>query len=211
MLSAIRKKVLRSSIFISGAAQIYEPKTEKAALSFIHKLSFGIASKGYKIVSGVGYGIGSAVINGASEYIFSTNYRHLDDGLVLHPFPQVVTGTKSKEERNLEYRDEIISHAGLALFVFGNKLNEKGEVVPSDGMFKEFEIAVRNGVVPIPVGATGYASQTLWEEVVKEPLKYYPNNADLLDAIKQVGNTSLSEDELTTQILIAISILQNQF
>jgi len=43
--------------------------------------------KGYKIVSGVGYGIGSAVINGATEYVFSTKYRHLDDALVLRPFP----------------------------------------------------------------------------------------------------------------------------
>jgi hypothetical protein len=158
VLKAIQKKVLRSSIFISGAANCYTPLTEKIALSFVHKLSYQIASRGYKIVSGIGYGIGGAVINGATEYVFSTKYRHLDDALVLRPFPQVVTGAKSKEERNLEYRKEMLKHAGLALFIFGNKDDGKGGWVPSSGMIEEFDIAIQQGITPIPVGATGYVS-----------------------------------------------------
>jgi hypothetical protein len=211
VLLAIQKKVLRSNIFISGAAKIYDPKTEKDALSFVHRLSYNISSKGYKIVSGVGYGIGGAVINGATEYVFSTRYRHLDNALVLRPFPQVVTGTKSKEERNLEYRNEIMKHAGLALFIFGNKDDEKGGWKLSDGMIEEFEIAIKQGVVPIPVGATGYASEELWNQVMTKPESYYPNNIDLFDAIKQIGNKSLTDDELIAQILKALSILQNTF
>ncbi len=211
VLSAIQKKVLRSNIFISGAAKVYDPRTERDALSFVHKLSYKISSKGYKIVSGVGYGIGSAVINGATEYVFSTKHRHLDDALVLRPFPQVVTGTKSKEERNLEYRNEMMRHADLALFIFGNKDDEKGYWKISNGMIEEFEIATQQGVIPIPVGATGYASEELWEKVLASPVLFYPNNSDLLNAIKQIGNKSLTDDELIDQILKAISILQNHF
>jgi hypothetical protein len=211
VLSAIQKKVLRSNIFISGAAKVYDPKTEGDALSFIHKLSYMISSKGYKIVSGVGYGIGSAVINGATEYVFSTKYRHLDDALVLRPFPQVVTGTKSKKERNSEYRNEMMKHAGLALFVFGNKDDGKGGWKLSNGMIEEFDVAIKQGVIPIPVGATGYASEELWNKVVASPADYYPNNSDLIAAIKQIGDKSLTDDELIKQILIVISILQNHF
>lgn len=211
VLSAIQKKVLRSNIFISGAAKVYDPKTERDALSFIHKLSYMISSKGYKIVSGVGYGIGSAVINGATEYVFSTKYRHLDDALVLRPFPQVVTGTKSKAKRNLEYRNEMMKHAGLALFVFGNKDDGKGGWKLSNGMIDEFEVATKQGVIPIPVGATGYTSEELWNKVMASPAHYYPNNSDLIAAIKQIGDKSLTDDELIKQILIVISILQNHF
>jgi hypothetical protein len=211
VLSAIQKKVLRSNIFISGAAKVYDPRTEKDALSFVHKLSYRISSKGFKIVSGVGHGIGSAVINGATEYVFSTKYRHLDDALVLRPFPQVVTGTKRKDGINLEYRNEMIKHAGLALFIFGNKDDEKGGWKITNGMIEEFELAIKQGVIPLPVGATGYASKELWNKVQLEPTLYYPNNSDLLDAIKQIGNELLNDDELINQILKAISILQNHF
>lgn len=211
VLSAIQKKVLRSNIFISGAAKEYSPKTEKEALSFVHKLSYRISAKGYKIVSGVGYGIGSAVINGATEYVFSTKYRHLDDALVLRPFPQVVTGTKSKEERNLEYRNEMMKHAGLALFIFGNKDDEKGSWKISNGMIEEFEVALKQGVIPIPIGATGYASEELWNKVMASPLLYYPSNSELIEAITEIGNKSLNDDDLIVQILKAIGILQNNF
>lgn len=210
VLSAIQKKVLRSNIFISGAAKVYEPRTEREALSFVHKLSYNISAKGYKIVSGVGYGIGSAVINGATEYVFSTKYRHLDNALVLRPFPQVVTGTKSKEERNLEYRQEMMKHAGLALFIFGNKDDEKGGWIISNGMIEEFEVAIAQGVIPIPVGATGYASEELWNRVMASP-SLYPKNADLMNALKQIGDASLNDDDLINQILKAISILQSNF
>jgi len=210
VLSAIQKKVLRSNIFISGAAKIYDPRSEREALSFVHKLSYSISAKGYKIVSGVGYGIGSAVINGATEYVFSTKYRHLDDALVLRPFPQVVTGTKSKEERNLEYRQEMMKHAGLALFIFGNKDDEKGGVKFSNGMIEEFEVAIAQGVIPIPVGATGYASEELWNRVMASP-SLYPKNPDLMDSLKKIGDPSLTDDDLINQILKAISILQSNF
>jgi len=211
VLSAIQKKVLRSSVFISGAAKVYDPRTEKDALSFVHKLSYRISSKGYKIVSGVGYGIGSAVINGATESVFSTKYRHLDDALVLRPFPQVVTGTKSKKERNLEYRKEMIKHAGLALFIFGNKDDKTGGWKISNGMIEEFDVATKQGVIPIPVGATGYASEELWNKVMATPELYYPNDLNLLNAMKQIGDKSLADDELINQILKVISILQNNF
>lgn len=211
VLIAIQKKVLRSNIFISGAAKIYDPRSEKEALSFVHKLSYRISSKAFKIVSGVGYGIGSAVINGATEFVFSTKYRHLDDALILRPFPQVVTGTKSKEQRNLEYRNEMMKHAGIALFIFGNKDDGKGSWQISNGMVEEFEVAIQQGVIPLPVGATGYASEELWNKVLSAPTDYYPANNDLLDAIKLIGDKSLTDDELINQILKAIGILQNHF
>lgn len=209
VLSAIQKKVTRSTIFISGAAKTYEPWAEKEALLFIHNLAYRISSEGYKILSGVGYGIGSAVINGAMEYIFSTNYRHLEDALILRPFPQVNSGPADKEERILRYRNEMLGNAGIALFIFGNKDDKAGGWKLSDGMMAEFELAIKNGVVPVPVGATGFASEALWNKVMANTELYYPVNSELLSAIKELGNKSNTDDELIGNILKAISLLQN--
>jgi hypothetical protein len=211
VLSTIQKRVLRSNIFISGAAKEYKPKTQEEVLAFVHQLSYKIASKGFKIICGNGYGIGGAVINGATEFVFSTKYRHLDDTIIIRSFPQVITGSKSKEDRNLEFRNEMLKNAGLALFIYGNKDDEKGGWKLSNGMMTEFEIAIRNGVIPIPVGATGYAAEELWKKVMDEPTLYYPDNSDLLDIIKELGDKSLSEENLIDRIIKAISILQNLF
>ena len=212
VLSAIQKKVLRSNIFISGAAKVYDPKTESEAFSFVYKLSYAISKEKYKIVSGVGHGIGRIVISGALEFVFTTKYRHLDNALVLRPFPLAFTGKQSKADRNLEYRTEMMKHAGIALFIFGNKDDGKGSWKLSNGMIEEFDVAVTQKVIPIPVGATGFASEELWNKVMASPLLYnYPNNPDLLDALKQIGDKSKTDDELINQILKAISILQNNF
>jgi hypothetical protein len=211
VLSAIQKQVLRSNVFISGAAIVYEPKKEEEVLSFVHKLSYRISAEGYKIVSGVGLGIGRVVISGALDFLFTTKYRHLDDALVLRPFPMLVKGKKSKGDRNLEYRTEMMKHAGIALFIFGNKDDGKGGWKISNGMIEEFEVAISQGVIPIPVGATGFASEELWNKVMANPSLYYPNNPELLDAIKQIGDKTKTDDELITQILKSISILQNNF
>ncbi len=210
VLSAIQKKVLRSNIFISGAAKIYDPRTEQQASSFIHKLSYTLSSKGYKIVSGVGHGIGRIVITGALDYVFSTKYRHLDEAHVLRPFP-LNLGTQYKPDTNLEYRKEMIKHAGIAIFIFGNRSDGKGGWTLSSGVFEEFDVAINQGVIPLPVGATGYASEELWNKVLSRPKEYYPDNNDLLDAIKQIGDKSLTDDEIINQILKAISILQTNF
>ena len=104
-----------------------------------------------------------------------------------------------------------MNHAGLALFIFGNKEDETGRCVTSNGMIEEFEVAIAQGVIPIPVGATGYASEELWNKVQGNPGLYYPINPELSDAIKQIGDKSLTDDELINQIIRAVSILQNHF
>jgi hypothetical protein len=211
VLSSIKRKVLLSNIFISGAAKIYDPMLEEDATSFVYKLSNKIASEGYKIVTGVGSGIGRIVITGTIDHVFSTNYRHLDDALILRPFPMKIASKNQVENRNLEYRHEIMKHAGLAIFIFGNRDDKNGGWKISRGVIEEFEVAIENGVIPIPVGATGYASEQIWNRVMANPLQYYPDNRDLLQAITKLGDKSLTGDQLIDQILKTIAIVQEIF
>lgn len=207
ILLEIERRLKRRNVFISGAAYDYTPFTEETAKDLIHSLSYKIAEKEYKIISGFGLGIGSIVINGALDFKLNSNYRNLDDLLILRPFPQTQSGTKSISEVWTEYRNEIISKAGVAVFVFGNKkVNE--EVINSNGMEEEFEICLKHNVIPIPIGATGYVSKSLWVKVANELQTYYPDNAELHNAIKELGNDSSTNNELINNTIKAINILQ---
>ena len=94
--------------------------------------------------------MGGQVITGALEELYQHQSKRLHDQLILRPFPQGPDGQKQWEY----YRQEMIAHAGVAVFVFGNKL-EAGQVVPANGVRREFEIARDRGLLLIPIGATG--------------------------------------------------------
>ena len=209
ILLEIEKKLKRRNVFISGAAHDYTPFTEETAKELIHSLSYKIAEKGYKIISGFGLGIGSTVINGALDFKLNSNYRNLDDLLILRPFPQIQSGTKSIAEVWTEYRNDMISKAGIAVFVFGNKLSD-GKIINSNGMEEEFEICLKYNVIPIPIGATGYVSKSLWEKVTANLQTYYPDNTELHNAIKELGKENLTKEEIINNTIKAINILQKQ-
>ena len=162
MLQLIEQKYRRKSIFISGAAHEYNPWGDQASQHFVHSLSKKLIKTGYRIVSGFGLGIGSAVISGALEQIYMNPRVNKIDQLILRPFPQEVFGSTNREEVWRRYRTDMTSYAGIAIFLFGNKLQDD-LVVKSNGMRQEFEIAKEQGLVLLPVGATGYISEDFWE------------------------------------------------
>lgn len=207
ILLGIEKRLKRRNIFISGAAYDYTPFTEETAKHLIHSLSYKIAEKGYKIISGFGLGIGSIVINGALDFKLNSNYRNLDDLLILRPFPQTQSGTKNISEVWTNYRNEMISKAGIAVFVFGNKKVNEG-VINSNGMEEEFEICLKHNVIPIPIGATGYVSKSLWNKVISDLQTYYPDNTELHNTIKELGKDNPTKDEIINNTIKAINILQ---
>lgn len=208
ILKEIERRLKRSNIFISGAAHSYSPFSEEQAKELIHNLSYKLAEEEYKIISGYGLGIGSIVINGALEYKYQSNYRNLDDLLILRPFPQIQSGDKSISKRWTDYRNEIISQAGVAIFMFGNKENENGEIASSNGMKEEFEICLKHNVIPIPIGCTGSMSEELWDDVIKNHTELYFNDQSLIDEIRTLGQSDISNDQIISTVISIIDKLQ---
>lgn len=65
------------------------------------------------------------------------------------------------------YRQDMISYSGISIFLLGNK--KEGETtVLSNGMRSEYEISKKQGNFLIPIGRTGYISEVLWNELLKE-------------------------------------------
>lgn len=165
-LSKLEWAYRRKTIFISGAAHEYGRWNASEAENFIFSLAKEITSLGFRIVSGFGVGVGSSVITGVLEHVYMSGQRLDSDQLILRPFPQKEAGVREIEHVWHDYRHDMISRCGIAIFLFGNKLSD-GVLVDSDGLFKEFAIAKSRGVLLLPVGATGYATQKIYAELLE--------------------------------------------
>ena len=211
ILEKVAARYRRSSVFISGAAEEYgaEWPREKAE-AFLHRLSHDLASKKNRIITGFGVGVGSAVINGALAYLNDAGKTISDEEIVMRPFPQVATGTSGLATQWTAYRKAMIEHAGIALFVFGNKRGSDGEIILSNGMRQEFELCIEAGVYPVPLGATGFMANDLWQEVMKDLNVHFPNaTASFRSEFGQLGDPKKTPDELGTVLLRIIEQLQS--
>ncbi|MBZ0179425.1 MAG: SIR2 family protein [Melioribacteraceae bacterium] len=194
ILREIELRFKKKTIFISGSAVVYEPFTRDESAGFIHNLSKLIIENGYRIVNGFGWGVGSSVINGALEAIYSNPTRYNENQLILKPFPQFESGDKKLPELWDEYRNKMISQCGISLFVFGNKEFDSN-IVLADGVMREFEISKSKGNICIPIGVTNYASKKIFEIIAKEPEKYYEEPEQILPILAKIADekTSLVE------------------
>lgn len=211
ILHAIEIRYRRNSVIVSGSAEQYGEFGEERAKKFIHNLSFALAKSDYKVVTGFGLGIGSAVINGTLDYIYSTEsrYRNINDFLILRPFPQFPTGNRNLKDLWTDYRREFIPLAGAAVFVFGNKCNAEGKIITANGVQEEFEIAKIHGLKIIPVGCTGFVAESIWKKVTDNISDYYQNeSAQAL--IKELGNKSLDDSKIIKIILDILKIINEK-
>lgn len=172
ILKEVELAFKKRTIFISGAAYDFLPYTKEEVEKFVFDLSKEIIQLGFRIVTGFGLGIGSSVIAGAIEELLSNGKRITEDELILRPFPQTTSGEKDLGELWSSYRKDMISFAGIALFLFGNKFDQNtNKVIDSTGMIEEFEIARANNCVLLPVGATGSIAKKLADKVSNENLQ----------------------------------------
>lgn len=207
VLKAIEWKFKSRNVFVSGAAHEYGIFSEPLALDFVHKLGDGLVANDYRIVTGLGLGIGSTLLDGALQQIYRVQRRVLRDQIVIRPFPQGVTA----EQIWPAYRSDMLDFAGVAIFMFGNKLNqEKTQAVISDGVIKEFEIAVDKGIQVLPLGFTGYAAKQLYDRVAANFDTFYPKaTSRFRQCFSDLGNNARPSDEQRKTIFDALVELAN--
>ncbi len=210
ILLFIKSKVLSKNIFISGAAEKYDPMNSDDANKFVFEIAKRLAARGNKIVSGFGWGVGSSVINGVLSHVYSTTGRLLDNHIVLRPFPQNISDTDERKQKWALYRKDMISQAGIAIFLFGNK-KEGDNIVLSDGMREEFLIAKENKLIIIPILATDYMAKKIWSEIEQNLDEYYPSE-ELKSSIiimNQLANNQI--DALLNSVIDVVDKSQKLF
>lgn len=206
ILRQVQILVSRRSIFISGSAATYMPMNPSDAESFIFQLANKLSANENQIITGFGLGVGSSVINGVLTHIYSKPGRRVDGKLLSLPFPQNI---KNKDERQAcwtQYRNDMISHAGIAIFIFGNK-EVDGNIQGADGMEEEFNIAHKKGLMLLPISQTGYTAKKLWETIKSNLNEYYPTE-EIRDAVCSLQTYPSCDQELITRIIRIISLLQ---
>lgn len=206
ILAELSARYKRKTVFISGAAHEYGKIAQADAEQFVFDISSELVRDNYRVVTGFGLGIGSSVVNGALHQVYKVQQRRLKDELVLRPFPQ---GPTAKAVWT-DYRNDMLDMAGVAIFMFGNKL-VKGQADPqrSDGIEEEFNIASAKGVKVLPLGFTGYVARELYDRVAADFGKYYPKaTQQFSDDFKLLGDATRGlQDQLRTT-LSALRFLQ---
>lgn len=201
ILKEIESRFRKKTIFISGSAEEYGDWEKQDALSFVHTLSASLVKAGYRVVNGFGWGIGSAVINGALDAIYSKPDKYSEEQLIMRPFPQHPSNGKELAELWNEYRHRMIGLSGIALFLFGNKLNEDSNVINAGGVRKEFEIAQGTGVAVLPIGVTGYMAKELAEEMLREPGKSFTQYPWLEKEVARLLDPAIDRNKINQDIL----------
>jgi hypothetical protein len=207
ILQEIERRFAKRTIFISGSAEEYGDQDRNQALAFIHSLSKSIISSDFRIVNGFGWGVGSAIINGALESIYEKPEKRSEDQLIMKPFPQFKTGEKELPVLWEEFRQRMISLAGIAIFIYGNKKDENGNIINAGGVLREFQIAVEKGLIPIPIAATGYMSKVIYDEIMADPTKYYKDLGWIIPFIQELNETKMTPEKQIEKILTMISKL----
>ncbi len=191
ILLEVEQAQKRKTIFISGAAENYEPYSQQEVEKFISSLSQEILKLGYRIVTGFGLGIGSSVISGSIEYLSKKGLKIDEDYLIMRPFPQ----NKEGKELWSDWSKDMIGYAGISIFLFGNKL-ENDELKLSNGMQEEFDISRQNGNLLIPIASTGYMAKQLWESDLNKEC-----DERFKDEMQILSQENVTLDDLKSNIL----------
>lgn len=208
ILNEISKRLNHNNIFISGSAQIYGDYTEREALDFIQLLSKQLIAHDFSIISGFGLGVGSSVIISALQEIYMHKKSAHEDRLLLRPFPQGIEDDTTRQILWKKYREDMISRAGVSIFLFGNKLSD-ADVVLADGMKSELEIAEKMHNLIVPVGCTGYVAQDIWNTINKDLSAFYTNVDDTLIAAFTKLNIKSDGQNLVNDIISFIELFKN--
>jgi hypothetical protein len=202
ILKEIERRYLKKTIFISGSAETYGEWSKVQAQQFIHSLASELVNKDLRIVNGFGWGVGSAVINGALDAIYRHPEKFSEDQLVMRPFPQFATQDQDLEALWEEYRQRMIGLAGISIFIFGNK-NDAGDIIVANGVIREANIAIEQGRIIIPVASTGFAANEIYK-IVKARPELYDNHKWLLNTLDELADNTLSWAEIVKKITEAV-------
>ncbi|HVU56846.1 MAG TPA: hypothetical protein VHD83_17410 [Puia sp.] len=185
------------TVFISGSAYEYGSFGDLGK-PFVKDLTKTLLKNNFRIISGYGLGVGSSVVESALDEVYLRKKESISDHLHVYPFPSSPRPGDIKDC----YREDMISQAGVVIFIFGNKL-EDISIREADGMMKEFEIARSHKAKLIPVGASGYIAERLWLEVLLHYDEYF-DTREKFELYEQLG-TPYTRPERLIDLIIQIA------
>jgi hypothetical protein len=118
-LKRLERRHKSRQVFVSGSAHSYHPWTVDQGQEFLSLLGARLAHDAMNVITGFGLGVGSHVINGVLNELEREGTRTISERLLLRPFPYHIANQQKRAQRWQSYRKDMISKAGVAIFVFG--------------------------------------------------------------------------------------------
>ncbi|RYG37409.1 MAG: hypothetical protein EON93_03660 [Burkholderiales bacterium] len=204
ILAEIERRYRSRTIFVASSASDFSPWGEEAVTAFMRELGSALISAKFRIATGIGVGVGNALFTGALDAIYADRQGHIEDQVLMRPFPQHIANEVKRKEVWEAYRQDIISLSGISIFLFGNK-KVKDDTIIAEGMMREFEIARERKVICIPIGATGYAASEIAERMIAADA-----DGELLDAIRALSAPRKNLRELIEPILKIVASVRSR-
>ena len=210
ILETIVNRFRRRTVFVSGSADEYGPWGRSPTEGFLVRLAAALIQKDFRIASGFGLGIGGAIVTGATQQIYSSKVRSIDEQLILRPFPVGITDPAERLRTFGRYREEMLAQAGIAIFVMGNK-SSSGSIVDADGMKAEFALSKKLGLYPVPIGASGFVAAQIWTEVMSEFDTFFPGHGkNVKNLMARLGKTTANPDDLLNTVIELVVLLSKE-
>lgn len=188
ILLSLKNKYFSRRLFMSGSA--YEYGQWDSAPQFLTLLSQTLVKYNYHIITGFGNGVGSFIISGSLDEIMNNKSKNVERYLTMRPRPSFDLQTDKGRILQKHYHEDMIGQSGVVIFLFGNK-KINNDVINSNGVIEEFEIAKSLNKYVIPIGATGYAAKLIYDEVYSNMEKYKYLKPYMNELLNCASNTQM--------------------
>lgn len=201
ILKDIENVYYRNNIFVAGSYHNTTKEfSEDRLIDLATRIGEKIIAEGYNLTSGMGRNIGFSVIGGAITELYKSKRQYeFYQRLNLYPFPRIIK--ENKQEFYHRYRNDLIRRCGFCIFLAGNRPDGK-----ESGVYKEYRIAKEQDKILIPIGATGWVAQEIWNMEKLEGYFSAFGNA-IADKYEVLNNSEKSNEEIVEAVFMIIKNL----
>ncbi|MDI1480007.1 SIR2 family protein [Polyangium sp. y55x31] len=174
ILRELERRRARRSVFVSGSFPEDGDEKERAFVTTIARgVGRIVGSKNLRLVTGLGRVVGSAAVTGLVEALDGRTAAAISRRLVVRPVREVVPPGASLEAWKRKSRENLIAQAGVMIVIGGLRRG-----APAPGVLEEFEIAKTQGLVVLPIAATGHAARVIHESMRANAIALLPAEID---------------------------------
>jgi hypothetical protein len=195
VLRMIEQVYKRHCVFISGSAHQFGSFTEERLRDLCMQLGERLMRKDYQLITGLGLNVGDTVLKGALVELYRAGKSPSEERLTLRPFPRQLPVNVSEQEFNRQYRSDMITRCGAAIFIAGTSRTSP----VSRGVMQEFRLACELGKTVIPVGVTGFAAREIWM-TMRPGIQHAYGGAVSDELFGRLNDDSLDNDRIVDAI-----------
>jgi len=204
VLAKLERRFAQRNVFVSGS---FPENGDPADHELISEVARGVgrlvARRGLNLISGFGRVVGTGVVSGTIDELSQLPGSALARRLTIRPIREISPEGLSLDEFKRRQREDMISQAGIVLFIGGLR-----QGAAARGVMQEFEIAQDKQKIILPIAATGHASRQIHEQLLADPSRL-PPELDL-ELFKRLGPETRSVEDILKAIDTCLERIQGR-